>query len=73
MGHNLNAFAIVVGIFLNAGQPLMGWQHNMQNTSDRLVPYSGKLSREKTFGNFSVLWLSAKVFSLEVSRYMVYT
>ena len=28
-----------------------------------LVPYSGKLSREKTFVNFAVLWLYAKVFS----------
>ena len=27
------------------------------------VPYSGKLSREKTFTNFTVLWLYAKVFS----------
>ena len=63
MGCNLNGFAIVVGIFLNAGQPLMAWQHNMQSTSDRLVPYSRKLLREKTFANFAVLWLSAKVFS----------
>ena len=27
------------------------------------VPYSGNLSREKTFTNFTVLWLFAKVFS----------
>ena len=27
------------------------------------LPYSGKLSREKTFVNFVVLWLYAKVFS----------
>ena len=27
------------------------------------VPYSGKLSREKTFANFAVLWQYAKVFS----------
>ena len=27
------------------------------------VPYSGKLSREKTFMNFMVLWLCMKVFS----------
>ena len=27
------------------------------------IPYSGKLSREKTFMNFTVLWLFAKVFS----------
>ena len=26
------------------------------------LPYSGKLSREKTFTNFAVLWLYAKVF-----------
>ena len=28
-----------------------------------LIPYSEKLSREKTFANFAVLWLYAKVFS----------
>ena len=28
-----------------------------------VVPYSGKLSREKTFANFVVLWLYANVFS----------
>ena len=28
-----------------------------------ILPYSGKLSREKTFVNFAVLWLFAKVFS----------
>ena len=27
-----------------------------------VVPYSGKLSKEKTFANFAVLWLYAKVF-----------
>ena len=27
------------------------------------VPFSGKLSRVKTFANFAVLWLYAKVFS----------
>ena len=27
------------------------------------IPYSGKLSREKTFANFAVLWLFMKVFS----------
>ena len=26
------------------------------------LPYSGKLSREKTFANFAVLWLFTKVF-----------
>ena len=29
----------------------------------RILPYSGKLLREKTFVNFEVLWLFAKVFS----------
>ena len=29
------------------------------------IPYSGKLSREKTFANFVVLWLFAKVFSVK--------
>ena len=27
------------------------------------ILYSGKLSREKTFANFEVLWLFAKVFT----------
>ena len=29
------------------------------------ILYSGKISREKTFANFSVLWLFAKVFSVK--------
>ena len=29
----------------------------------KLIPYSGKLSREKPFVNFIILWLVAKVFS----------
>ena len=29
------------------------------------IPYSGKLSREKTFANFTVLWLFVKVFSVK--------
>ena len=31
--------------------------------SSKKLPYSGKLSREKTFMNFAVLWLCMKVFS----------
>ena len=31
--------------------------------SDDIIPYSGKLSREKTFTNFAVLWLVVNVFS----------
>jgi len=30
---------------------------------EQRILYSGKLSREKTFMNFTVLWLFAKVFS----------
>ena len=30
---------------------------------DCLIPYSGKLSREKTFTNFAIFQPSAKVFS----------
>ena len=30
-----------------------------------VVPYSGKLSREKTFMDFAFLWLFAKVFSVK--------
>ena len=29
------------------------------------LPYSGKLTREETFANFTVLWLFAKVFSVK--------
>ena len=29
----------------------------------KLLPYSGELSRKKTFANFAVLWVFAKVFS----------
>ena len=32
-------------------------------SNGRQIPYSGKLSREKTFANFMVLWLFTKVFS----------
>ena len=32
----------------------------------QILPYSGKLSREKTFANFAVLWLSVKVFSTKL-------
>ena len=42
-------------------------QNNSQRVEELIeeiqVPYSGKLSREKTFTNFTVLWLYAKVFS----------
>ena len=42
-------------------------QNNSQRVEELIeeiqVPYSGKLSREKTFANFTVLWLYAKVFS----------
>ena len=30
------------------------------------IPYSRKLSREKTFANFAVLWLYTKVFSVKI-------
>ena len=33
--------------------------------TQNLIPYRGKLSREKTFTNFAVLWLFAKVFSVK--------
>ena len=34
-------------------------------THYELILYSGKLSREKTFANFAVLWLFVKVFSVK--------
>ena len=36
------------------------------------VPHSGKLSREKTFMNFVVLGLSAKVFSVKIDGHTHY-
>ena len=33
------------------------------------MPYSGKLSREKTFTNFAVLWLFVKVFSMKLGAW----
>ena len=36
-----------------------------RGTLPRKLPYSGKLSQEKTFANFVVLWMFAKVFSMK--------
>ena len=38
---------------------------NLEQPIPQESPYSGKLSREKTFTNFAVLWLYAKVFSVK--------
>ena len=38
---------------------------NLEQPIPQELPYSGKLSREKTFTNFTVLWLYAKVFSVK--------
>ena len=42
------------------------WQNNFVlawcNERYMYIPYSGKLSKEKTFANFAVLWLYTKVF-----------
>ena len=35
----------------------------MDKVSAGMLPYSRKLSREKTFANFTVLWLYTKVFT----------
>ena len=35
------------------------------NSHHHQIPYRGKLSREKTFTNFTVLWLFAKVYSVK--------
>ena len=40
-------------------------KHNVQLLCRNSVPYSGKLSREKAFVNFAVLWLFMKVFSVK--------
>ena len=36
------------------------------------VPYSGKLSRERTFMNFAVVWLFVKVFSAKFGNEMFF-
>ena len=36
------------------------------------VPYSGKLSRERTFMNFAVVWLFVKVFSVKFGNEMFF-
>ena len=36
------------------------------------IPYSGKLSRKKTFANFAVLWLFAKVFSWSLGAWRLW-
>ena len=38
----------------------------------KLIPYGGKCSREKTFVNFAVLWLFAKVFSAKFGRGVIW-
>ena len=40
--------------------------HNMRRMWNCRIQYSGKLSREKTLANFTVLWLLAKVFSVKI-------
>ena len=40
-----------------------------QNMSRETIPYSGKLSREKTFMNFVVLCLFTKVFSAKIDSH----
>ena len=37
--------------------------NNISRWHINIVPYSGKLSREKVFVNFDILYLSTKVFS----------
>ena len=43
-----------------------------QDFVDIKIPYSGKLSWEKTFANFPVLWLLAKVFSVKFGGVMFF-
>ena len=43
----------------------MEYINNFPEGMDNIIPYSGKLSREKTFANFTVLWLFVKVFSVK--------
>ena len=40
-----------------------GFESGTKTRARQVIPYSGKLSREKTFMNFEVLWLFVKVFS----------
>ena len=41
------------------------WLDTCNHSPTHHIPYSGKLSREKTFMNFEVLSLFAKVFSVK--------
>ena len=43
-------------------EPHLG-SHKWHSCDGKQILYSGKLSREKTFANFTVFWLFAKVFS----------
>ena len=48
---------------LYAYPPLLEKEKEREKEKVGNIPYSRKLSKEKTFGNFTVLWLFAKVFS----------
>ena len=45
---------------------------NKQTNLETRLPYRGKLSREKTFPNFKVLWLFTKVFSAKFGGVVLY-
>ena len=65
-------FSISFFVLLDStGRPvskLTAWVHACYTPTiiNVATPYSRKLSREKTFANFTVLWLSAKVFSVKL-------
>ena len=44
----------------------MEYMNNFPEGMDNIIPYSGKLTREKTSANFTVLWLFVKVFSVKI-------
>ena len=48
---------------IHTGHLPLGVWYNTWGFTEHNIPYSRKLSREKTFANFTVLWLFAKVFS----------
>ena len=55
--NNLQQY-IITGMYSGHHQ-----DHPQRGIPYTYIPYSGKLSREKTFANFVVLWLFLKIFS----------
>ena len=61
--HKIYLFTFLLLCWVLINCPSWLYVQTTQLLTDLRVPYSGKLSREKTFANFTVLWQFAKVFS----------